>query len=293
MLLEVTRHSRSTRCWVSSSRGDTARRTTRPWRRCRQRPGGAAARDTWLDLPSCSFRETNGVFSGRAPHAGLLCPCGDRGRPAGASLAGVCSQESGSGKLTSCSFPLSQAQAAPVASPQQCVTTCEVRVRARPAAWLLRRSRRRAGVILAACRLDDALTACGWRPQIRFTRLGRNKSPFFRVVVMDSRTRRDGRPLEVSLGLLPHHAPAAASPDRLFASCARCCAARCPACRQRGQLFLFAAAFAVAQSAERCQQTPVASRCCSGGLRVACSRCYPLARADISFTHSSWGGTTR
>jgi len=34
-------------------------------------------------------------------------------------------------------------------------------------------------------------------PQIRFTRLGRNKSPFFRVVVMDSRTRRDGRPLEV------------------------------------------------------------------------------------------------
>ena len=207
MLLEVTRHSRSTRCWVSSSRGDTARRTTRPWRRCRQRPGGAAARDTWLDLPSCSFRETNGVFSGRAPHAGLLCPCGDRGRPAGASLAGVCSQESGSGKLTSCSFPLSQAQAAPVASPQQCVTTCEVRVRARPAAWLLRRSRRRAGVILAACRLDDALTACGWRPQIRFTRLGRNKSPFFRVVVMDSRTRRDGRPLEVSPRARPRAAP--------------------------------------------------------------------------------------
>ena len=34
-------------------------------------------------------------------------------------------------------------------------------------------------------------------PQIRFTRLGRKKVPFFRVVVMDSKTRRDGRPLEV------------------------------------------------------------------------------------------------
>lgn len=193
-----------------------------------------------------------------------------------------------------CSLPPSQAQAAPVACRQQCVTTCEVRVRAQPVGGPRRRPRRRAGrrnLHLLAERRADCWTACA--TQIRFTRLGRNKSPFFRVVVMDSRTRRDGRPLEVSLGLLPHHAPAAASPDRLFASCARCCAARCPACRQRGQLFLFAAAFAVAQSAERCQQTPVASRCCSGGLRVACSRCYPLARADISFTHSSWGGTTR
>ena len=33
--------------------------------------------------------------------------------------------------------------------------------------------------------------------QIRFTRMGRIKSPFYRLVVMDSRTRRDGRPLEV------------------------------------------------------------------------------------------------
>jgi len=67
--------------------------------------------------------------------------------------------------------------------------TCEVRVRG-SACWARRSSgwhqRRR-----------PSLTR---RLQIRFTRLGRNKSPFYRVVVMDSRTRRDGRPLEVRPG---------------------------------------------------------------------------------------------
>jgi Ribosomal protein S16 len=52
------------------------------------------------------------------------------------------------------------------------------------------------GPVLAFSSPHCRLTARA-RPQIRFTRLGRNKSPFFRVVVMDSRTRRDGRPLEV------------------------------------------------------------------------------------------------
>ena len=32
--------------------------------------------------------------------------------------------------------------------------------------------------------------------KIRLTRLGAKKRPFYRLVAMDSRTRRDGRPLE-------------------------------------------------------------------------------------------------
>lgn len=34
------------------------------------------------------------------------------------------------------------------------------------------------------------------RVAIRFQRYGRNKSPFYRLVAMESRDRRDGRPLE-------------------------------------------------------------------------------------------------
>lgn len=34
-------------------------------------------------------------------------------------------------------------------------------------------------------------------PQIRFTRLGRIRSPFYRIIAIDSRKRRDGAPLEV------------------------------------------------------------------------------------------------
>ena len=33
--------------------------------------------------------------------------------------------------------------------------------------------------------------------QIRFTRMGRKKLPFYRIVAIDSRKRRDGRPIEV------------------------------------------------------------------------------------------------
>jgi small subunit ribosomal protein S16 len=33
-------------------------------------------------------------------------------------------------------------------------------------------------------------------PQIRFTRMGRKKLPFYRLVAIDSRVRRDGKPLE-------------------------------------------------------------------------------------------------
>lgn len=32
--------------------------------------------------------------------------------------------------------------------------------------------------------------------QIRFTRLGRKKLPFYRIIAVDSRVRRDGAPLE-------------------------------------------------------------------------------------------------
>ena len=39
--------------------------------------------------------------------------------------------------------------------------------------------------------------------QIRFSRRGRKKLPFYRLVAVDSRKRRDGRPLEVRLYLLP------------------------------------------------------------------------------------------
>ena len=38
--------------------------------------------------------------------------------------------------------------------------------------------------------------------QIRFTRKGRKKLPFYRLVAVDSRKRRDGRPLEVCLYLM-------------------------------------------------------------------------------------------
>ena len=34
-------------------------------------------------------------------------------------------------------------------------------------------------------------------PQIRFQRFGRKKAPFYRLVAIDSRDRREGRPLEV------------------------------------------------------------------------------------------------
>ena len=34
-------------------------------------------------------------------------------------------------------------------------------------------------------------------PQIRFTRLGRKRKPFYRIIAIDSRKRRDGAPLEV------------------------------------------------------------------------------------------------
>ena len=34
-------------------------------------------------------------------------------------------------------------------------------------------------------------------PQIRFTRRGRTKLPFYRIIAIDSRERRDGLPLEV------------------------------------------------------------------------------------------------
>ena len=37
-------------------------------------------------------------------------------------------------------------------------------------------------------------------PQIRFQRFGRKKAPFYRLVAIDSRDRREGRPLEVSNG---------------------------------------------------------------------------------------------
>lgn len=32
--------------------------------------------------------------------------------------------------------------------------------------------------------------------QIRFTRLGRKKAPFYRIIAIDSKKRRDGAPLE-------------------------------------------------------------------------------------------------
>ena len=34
------------------------------------------------------------------------------------------------------------------------------------------------------------------RSQIRFTRIGRKKLPFYRIIAVDSKVRRDGRPLE-------------------------------------------------------------------------------------------------
>jgi len=37
--------------------------------------------------------------------------------------------------------------------------------------------------------------------QIRFQRGGRRKSPFYRIVAIDSKTRREGVPLEVILAV--------------------------------------------------------------------------------------------
>eukprot|EP00854_Cymbomonas_tetramitiformis_P014092 gene14092-16665_t len=44
-----------------------------------------------------------------------------------------------------------------------------------------------------AQKVDTTVTAV---VKIRFTRMGRNKSPFYRIVAIDSRKRRDGRPLQ-------------------------------------------------------------------------------------------------
>ena len=34
-------------------------------------------------------------------------------------------------------------------------------------------------------------------PQLRFTRMGRKRTPFYRLIAIDSKKRRDGLPLEV------------------------------------------------------------------------------------------------
>jgi small subunit ribosomal protein S16 len=34
------------------------------------------------------------------------------------------------------------------------------------------------------------------RTQIRFTRMGRKKEPFYRIIAIDSRSRRDGLPIQ-------------------------------------------------------------------------------------------------
>lgn len=53
--------------------------------------------------------------------------------------------------------------------------------------------------------------------QIRFTRLGRKKLPFYRIVAVDSRKRRDGRPLEVNF-----QATASVAALLFFWSCDKC-----------------------------------------------------------------------
>lgn len=48
----------------------------------------------------------------------------------------------------------------------------------------------------ACCGGQHAVPAAAPPPQIRFTRMGRKKLPFYRIVAVDSRVRRDGKPLE-------------------------------------------------------------------------------------------------
>lgn len=43
--------------------------------------------------------------------------------------------------------------------------------------------------------------------QIRFTRLGRKRKPFYRIIAIDSRKRRDGAPLEVRQRFSPPSTP--------------------------------------------------------------------------------------
>ena len=73
-----------------------------------------------------------------------------------------------------------------LAAPLRTATTAEVRVRGDAPAGLA-----------LSCAADTPRALTRHAAQIRFTRMGRIKSPFYRLVVMDSRTRRDGRPLEV------------------------------------------------------------------------------------------------
>ena len=64
--------------------------------------------------------------------------------------------------------------------------------------------RRHAAASLCSLLLHSALAAAARRrrpctpalAQIRFTRMGRKKLPFYRIVAVDSRVRRDGAPLE-------------------------------------------------------------------------------------------------
>lgn len=52
----------------------------------------------------------------------------------------------------------------------------------------------------ATCMPQQADLLCSQRycsAQLRFQRFGRKKQPFYRLVAIDSRDRRDGRPLEV------------------------------------------------------------------------------------------------
>jgi small subunit ribosomal protein S16 len=49
----------------------------------------------------------------------------------------------------------------------------------------------------ASCwRANAHSSAAAPSPQIRFTRMGRKKLPFYRIIAVDSRVRRDGKPLE-------------------------------------------------------------------------------------------------
>jgi small subunit ribosomal protein S16 len=55
--------------------------------------------------------------------------------------------------------------------------------------------------VLKATRISAAVPSRGAlvteaQVRLRFTRMGRNKAPFYRIIAIDRKERRDGRPLE-------------------------------------------------------------------------------------------------
>lgn len=65
--------------------------------------------------------------------------------------------------------------------------------------------------VVAPVRASRAAVVVEARVAIRFQRYGRKKAPFYRLVAIDSRTRRDGKPIEYLAAVVCQHVRASSA----------------------------------------------------------------------------------